>query len=267
MPLLLAQEGFDLGQIIFVVIFVLFGFFQWLFKAWQQKREEVARAKLPPPSTEEIEARRRAWQRQSGSVADDDDFEDEDEQTDYAEPHPGARPVSSGSKPPPLPTSSKNPIPPFAPNVGGLGDLIETFRKAVEESQQPQPQPSRPRSAPPPLPRAAATPASSTPPAHVSSPKVEPELQITYAPTPSPTHKPAPTQTAEPVAPASGSLPDENYRIKAQQANTRSKKAPQRQLHPLAKVLRDSGGYRKAFILKEVLDAPKALQKSPWPVE
>ncbi|TLD68224.1 hypothetical protein FEM03_23745 [Phragmitibacter flavus] len=229
MPTLIANSsGFDLQQIIFVVVFVVIGFVQWVYKLWQEKQEQAKRERQPPPSSEELEARRRARQLQTT----------------------GNAPSSSPNRPspPPMPSSPTPSAP--QPQPGGLGDLIETFRKAMEEQQAPRSAPAPP---PPPLPtppqrqvHTPAPPQRSVPAAPVTPLQVEARTAYTLQPA-----KPAPTNKGfddnRPVGVA--------YDAKASR------------VHPLTEYLRSTGGYRKAFILKEILDAPKALQKSPWPVD
>jgi|GEM_PF-6306721 len=230
-PLLAASDGPDLQQIIYVIVFLVLAFSQWVYKMWQEKREQAERNRKPPPTAEELEARRRAWQKQAA-------------EQQKAPPSLPAAPPQQEQRP------------------GGLGDLIDTFRKAMEEQTQQQPPPV-PQSAPAPVtpsyeqrPRPVVPPVSVPPPLTAAS-KASPVLQsreikleehaYDLPERPVFVHASAPVLTAR------------------QDADSWNKE--EARVHSLTAYLRNTGGYRKAFILKEVLDAPKALQKSPWPVD
>lgn len=228
-PLLAASDGIDLPQIIFVVIFLLVGFIQWLIKLWSQKREEAERAHKPPPSAEEIEVRRRAWQQQTGP------------------PPPPSNPAEKFDRHPTATTP-----PPLA--GGGLGDLLETFRKTLEEQQQPPPPPPVPPSAP-----AAAPPPPPLPAVREVRPPASTPVPVYQIPPPRSIHAPVTALSRESV---------EAYALRLPPSSSHAGKKPSRRTHhPLAEMLRTTHGYRNAFILKEVLSPPKALQNSPWPTD
>lgn len=214
LPPILAAE-FDLQQIIFVVVFLGIAFLQWLFKVFKEQAEAKERAKQPPPSAEEIEARRRAWQEQTVEY-------DEEEREDI-------KPVAPQQRPAPAPS-----LP------GGLGDILETLRKNLEEQNRPAPAP-----APPPLPAA--------------QPQVNKRPVVTVTPpTPVVVKEPVPTNayTVSKQASEAFALPKPATAI----TEVRSRHSA----HPLAEFLRTTHGYRRAFILKEVLSPPKAMQSNPW---
>ncbi|MEZ0388484.1 MAG: hypothetical protein ACAI34_15530 [Verrucomicrobium sp.] len=110
LPILAAA---DMQEVIFVIVFLVVGFLQWLFSLFKQKKADAERAQQTPPSEEELEARRRAWENQT-------------------------RPVD---EPPTHPT-------PAAPNP--LGELIESLRRSIDEVSGPTPPPApRPVQTPP----------------------------------------------------------------------------------------------------------------------
>lgn len=237
MTTLAASSGPDLQQIIFVVVFIVIGLVQWLYKLWQEKRDHAERERQPPPSAEEQEARRRAWEEQNRRV----------EAPAPSRPQP---PYSQPSAPPlPAPTTSRP-----APAPGGLGDLIDTFRKAMEEAQQPKPA-APPPPLPAPAPRAPSVPHQQ--PAKYTPPHPVAATSVSYSQPQRNTS--ASTAVHAPVLSAKSAVSGLSFDQRAPRS--------QRRAHSLTAYLRSTGGYRKAFILKEVLDAPKALQKSPWPVD
>lgn len=122
---------FDLGRVIFIIMLLVGGFLQWLSNWWKRKQAEAKAMRKAPPTPEELQARERAWQRQTGA-----------------------------GEQPPLQPAARNP----------LEDLLKTLRElsAPEEAEaqrsvvQPPPlpqtvpvaEPPRPRPAPPPVPAA-----------------------------------------------------------------------------------------------------------------
>lgn len=103
----------DWGQVTFLILFVVVGFFRWLGNLIQQQKEAKERPKVLTP--EERAMRDAAWRRQTGSAPN---------------PTPPASPTST--TPPPDP----------------LAELKELF-KQIKEANQPPPRPTQP---PPPLP-------------------------------------------------------------------------------------------------------------------
>lgn len=222
-PILAAPGEFDLQQIIFVVVFLGIAFLQWLFKVFKEQAEAKERAKQPPPSAEEVEARRRAWQEQTTAY---DQEDDEEEERKFKPATPQQQPA---------PTLS-----------GGLGDILETLRRTMEEQNKPAQAPA-PAPPPPPLPAAA-----------------QPQASRRVAPAPVPVVLHTPSSSVNQTAanayavtlPVSAPIP--------QHATARTEVRARHSNHPLADFLRTTHGYRRAFILKEVLSPPKALQASPW---
>lgn len=104
----------DIGQVIFIIVFLVVGFIQWLIKTMKEKAEAAERARRVP-TQQEAEARRHAWEQQTEPV----------------------------TPPAPSPTSTQ-------PIGGAVGDLLGEFRKAMQEAQRPP----VPQHAPPPLPQA-----------------------------------------------------------------------------------------------------------------
>jgi hypothetical protein len=109
----------DIGQVIFVVVFLVVAFVQWLIKVIKEKAEAATRSQQMP-TEEEAEARRRAW----------------GEQTRQAEPTPAPQQQEQ----------------PTRTGGGSLGDLFGEVRKAIEEATHPKPPPPLPRPTPAPAP-------------------------------------------------------------------------------------------------------------------
>ena len=103
----------DWGQVIFLILFVVVGFFRWLGNLIQQQKEAKERPTILTP--EERALREAVWRRQTAS-----------------EPSP---------IPAPSPTSAAPPPDPFAE--------IKDLFKQIKESNQPPPRQTQP---PPPLP-------------------------------------------------------------------------------------------------------------------
>lgn len=57
---------FDLGRVVFIIMLLVGGFLQWAMNWWKRKRAETAAMRQLRPTPEELEARERAWQRQTG---------------------------------------------------------------------------------------------------------------------------------------------------------------------------------------------------------
>lgn len=225
----LANSEIDLPKVIFVIIFLVVGFIQWVIKLAQQKKEAAERERQTPPSAEELEARRRAWEQQTAPEP---------------PPVPTYQPQNSRPRPaapPPVPTFGGSPI----PTLGGpLGELMESLRRNSEEQVKPA-APSRPPLQP------AEREYRAEPVPHV--PVYVPPVVIAKVP----------TSTSNSSLDAH-LLSQANVTTRANAAyNTKGA----RRNHPLAELLRTTQGYRQAFILKEVLSEPKAMQKSPWPME
>ena len=106
----------DFGQVIFVIVFLLVGFIQWVIKVIKEKAEAAERARRVP-SQEELEAHNQTWEQQTRPVA-----------------------------PPPPP----EPPPAFG---GTLGDLLGEFRKAMGEPPPLPPSAASTRPVPQPLPK------------------------------------------------------------------------------------------------------------------
>jgi hypothetical protein len=176
----------DIGQVIFVIVFLVVAFIQWLIKLIKEKAEAATRSQQMP-SEEEAEARRRAWQEQT-------------------------RPVEPAS------------TPHQRPSGGGLGDLLGEVRKAIEQAVEPK--------APPPLPR--------------------PPVVVSAAPKPL-----APTPATIPAAMTAA----DRAMVLAPIQSLLIKKQP----HPLTRLLYTPEGYRQAFVLREVLGPPRALQEYRGP--
>lgn len=102
----------DFGQVIFIIVFLVVGFIQWVMKVLKEKME-AANQNNRVPTPEELEARRQAWEEQTRQHT-----------------------------PPPTPSPSSTP--PFGGSGGGLGELLGEFRKGMEEARK--------AAAPPPLP-------------------------------------------------------------------------------------------------------------------
>lgn len=96
----------DIGQVIFVIVFLVVGFIQWVIKVLKEKAESAGRTRHVPTQEEE-RARREVWEQQTRPVP-------------PTEPEP---PASIG---------------------GTLGDLLGEFRKAMEEAQRPSAPPPLP---------------------------------------------------------------------------------------------------------------------------
>jgi cytoskeletal protein RodZ len=103
----------DWGQVIFLILFVVVGFFRWLGNLIQQQKEAKERPTILTP--QERALREAAWRKQTGQEA---------------------APVPS-----PSPTSTAPPPDPFAE--------IKDLFKQIKESNQPSPRQAQP---PPPLP-------------------------------------------------------------------------------------------------------------------
>ena len=58
---------FDLSRVIFVIMVLLGGFFQWVMNWWKKKRAESEAMRQPPPTPEELQAREKAWELQTGA--------------------------------------------------------------------------------------------------------------------------------------------------------------------------------------------------------
>lgn len=58
----------DIGQVIFIIVFLVVGFIQWVIKVLKEKAEAAERARRVP-TQEEIEARNRTWEQQTQPVA------------------------------------------------------------------------------------------------------------------------------------------------------------------------------------------------------
>jgi hypothetical protein len=221
-PLLAASDGFD---IIFVVLFLVVGFIQWLIKLFQQKAEDAKRAKTAPRTQADVEAARRArleelqTQRRARQTGDDSEL------------------------PPALPK-------PTAPTFGGppspMAELLESLRKAAEAANKPAAAPE----APPPLPQ---SPPPLAPP--VRSVRVNVPVAVQEEPPQASGHrKTSHVMTLE-------------HHLERQQGVTTQADAAyndksRKRNHSLTDFLRTSHGYQQAFVLREVLGPPKALQRS-----
>lgn len=218
-PLLAAA---DLQEIVFVIVFLVVGFLQWLFSLLKKNKEAAERERQSPPSTEEQEARRRAWEEQTRPVADEVRA-------------PQTAPTRSPA-PPQLPRSSPPPVPaarpaPASTTPGSLADLMDSLRRSIEDVSSPHPAaapsaPARP-SRPPTLPQASRP---ATPPAAVST-----SAHISRA-----------------AAAQSTSESPERLVL--------ATVVPARRAHPLTDMLKTTHGYKQAFILREVLGPCKALE-------
>jgi hypothetical protein len=176
---------FDIGQIIFLVVFLVVALVQWVIKTVKEKAEAAEQARRVP-TQEEADARRRAWS----------------EQTRPATPPPATSTPPSG---------------------GTLEDLIGELRKAFEPARESRP-PVRP---PPPMPRPA-------------------------APAPA-----APRLPLSPVTPVASVTVSTTPIVESLHSD--------RKAHPLTSLLRTEGGYRQAFVLREVLGPPRALHEYHGP--
>ncbi len=58
---------FDFGQVVFVIVLLLSGFFQWLMNWWKKKRADSEFMRQKPPTPEELQAREKAWLDQTGA--------------------------------------------------------------------------------------------------------------------------------------------------------------------------------------------------------
>ena len=227
----LANSEIDLPKVIFVIIFLVVGFIQWVIKLAQQKKEAAERENQPQPPAEELEARRRAWEQQTAPAP---------PPVPTYQPHvPTHRPAA----PPAIPTfGGSPPMPTFG---GPLGELMESMRRNSEEQTKPA-APSRPQ----------------LPPTPVREHRPEPAPHV-------PVYVPPVVAARVPTSTSNSSL--DAHLLSQANVTTRANAAYNtkgaRRNHPLADLLRTTKGYRQAFVLKEVLSEPKALQKSPWPME
>lgn len=125
-PLLAAA---DLQEIVFVIVFLLVGFLQWLFGLLKKNKEAAERERQSPVSAEEQEARRRAWAEQTRPVDDE---------------RPSQSPPARIPAPPQLPRSTPPPSPsarpaPASPTPGSLADLMDTLRRSIDDVSSPRP--------------------------------------------------------------------------------------------------------------------------------
>lgn len=67
-PAILAVQvpGIDLEQVIFIIMLLIGGFFQWVMNWWKKKQAEAELSRQPPPTPEEVQARENAWLDQIG---------------------------------------------------------------------------------------------------------------------------------------------------------------------------------------------------------
>ncbi|HEY2573863.1 MAG TPA: hypothetical protein VGH65_07330, partial [Verrucomicrobiaceae bacterium] len=56
----------DMGRVVFIIMLLIGGFFQWLTTWLKKKRAEAAKITQPPPGDEELKARERAWKHETG---------------------------------------------------------------------------------------------------------------------------------------------------------------------------------------------------------
>ena len=134
-----------------------------------------------------------------------------------------------------------------------MKEIFEELKRAAEEARRtaspPAQEPLRPpvhqerRPTPPPL-------APSAPARGQAPPVLPPALA-------------RPPGVPLPLAPKVESDSHADASRRAAAAYTGSKE-PTRKPHPLTALLHTPEGYRQAFILKEVLDTPNGLKKSPW---
>jgi len=254
---------FDFGQILFVVIFLIVGFVQWLYKLIQEKKEAAEREKRTPRSQAEVEEARRARL----------------EQLQERRRELQGRTGQAGAPSPPRVPHS----PPSAPTFGGpMAELFETLRRAAQEVSPPanQPRPAQPATtpehgewehrpaypqgapAPPPLPGAPPKAAARVPTAAEnrrahSLPEAVP-VPVKVVTAPAPLHS---LHNAQ-----SGVMSLETHLERQADVTTRADAAYNtkgaRQANTLTAFLRSPHGYQQAFVLREVLGPPKALQSS-----
>lgn len=201
-PPMLAEA--DIGQIVFIIIFLIVGFIQWVIKVIKEKVATAERNRHVP-TQEEIDARRAAWEQQT-------------------------RPVTPDPR-----TESTNRPTPETHGRGAMGDLLGELRKAMEMAERP--------ATPPPLPSAPARPPASSPTASA------------YASSRSHATEAAATLVRE--AEAQASLPG------VIDGSTLTSK--RRRPHPMTALLHTPEGYRQAFVLREVLGPPRAMQEYRGP--
>lgn len=121
-PLVLAAADFDPIQVVIIVLFVIGGFFKWLWENWQARRG----ADSPPPASpdpEEQRLREEAWRKQT------------------------AQPPRT---PPPAPASD---------SWAELRKAWNELKEAAQRTQEPAAPPHRPPAQPPPLRQPPAPPA------------------------------------------------------------------------------------------------------------
>ncbi|RBP46349.1 hypothetical protein DES53_102740 [Roseimicrobium gellanilyticum] len=220
----------DLGQVIMVIVFLVAGFINWLYKLWKQKSEDAERSRRLP-TTEELENNRRILAEQERGR--------QPERRHLAPPTPPPFPASGGS----------------GGGGGSLKELFEELKRAAEGAtnvgrpiaQESERQPQRPVHRP--------APATTPPPLAAPS-------RSASTPTPAPTRA-----RVEPFPLAPGPKEDAGSHLEAARraaAAYSGTRQPRRAAHPLTAMLHTSEGYRQAFVLKEVLDTPKGLRQSPW---
>lgn len=217
-PLLAAA---DLQEIVFVIVFLVVGFLQWLFSLLKKNKEAAERDRQLPASAEEQEARRRAWAEQTRPVE---------------EAHPPQTPPRRSPAPPQLPRSSPPPAPaarpaPTSTTPGSLADLMDTLRRSIDDVSSP-----RPASAP------------SAPAAPARPPTLPNAIRTVRPPVPA-----APSAHISRAAAAQYSSDPADRPVLATVV------APRRP-HPLTDMLKTTHGYKQAFILREVLGPCKALE-------
>ena len=201
LPPLLAEA--DIGQIVFVVIFLLVGFIQWVIKVIKEKVATAERNRHVPTQAE-IDARRATWEQQT-------------------------RPVT----PDPRSESTNRPTP-ETHGRGAMGDLLGELRKVVEMAERP--------ATPPPLPPTAPVrPSPAAAPAYVASTRI-------HVPEPASPYLLRDSEAALPGVTGGSSLASQRRRP-----------------HPLTALLHTPDGYRQAFVLREVLGPPRALNEYRGP--
>jgi cbb3-type cytochrome oxidase subunit 3 len=112
----------DFSQVIFVIVFLVVMFLNWVINLWKQKNEAAERARHLP-TQEETDARHRAWEEQTKRV----------ETPPPSYPQPSPAPSSGG---------------------GSLKDLFEELKRAAQEAHAPSsppPMPAAPRPVQPPV--------------------------------------------------------------------------------------------------------------------
>jgi hypothetical protein len=217
-PLLAAA---DLQEIVFVIVFLVVGFLQWLFSLLKKNKEAAERDRQLPVSTEEQEARRRAWAEQTRPV--------DDSRAPQAPPtRIPAPPQLPRSTPPPAPSARPAPA---STTPGSLADLMDTLRRSIDDVSSP-----RPAAAP------------SVPAAPVRPPVLPGAARVASHPVPA-SHPARMTRAAA----AQQSSDSTDRPILATVV------APRRS-HPLTDMLKTTHGYKQAFILREVLGPCKALE-------